>query len=257
MSGPYESIPNEGRPSFASPVLPELVADHETPPQHRASIIFLSYRFSQGGIGTQNRLLLHIENNYVRDLFADREIDEVKYLVHEMAGSYFLNPRLHPATAIPWEDDSPDTFVKTGQLVTNELAGLFERFRDRKSLSVFDSGLVPIAQSVIVMDADYLSRPGGRAGDSDSLKIKVSPYVRDPYASMFIGYGILKNSTNTREFDGIFHGLATEAVLRQLDQITLGQLLSNIALYESKHPEMANDMRISQVKTFCEGLIDG
>jgi hypothetical protein len=231
------------------------VAEHETTAQHLASLIFLSYRFSQGGIGTQNRMLLYIEENFHPDLMVGEQADEVKSLTHQTVGRYFLNQKLHPATAIPWEDDSPEAAVKTEVLVTNELAGLFERFTDREPIRSFTSDAAGIAQSVIVMDLDYLRRPGGRAGDSEDLKIVVSPYTRDPYDSLFIKHSVLGKGTNTAEYDAIFHMLATEPVLRQLDRYTLRQLQSVIDIYAAQHPDVAQDERIAHIKTLSMELL--
>lgn len=223
--------------------------------QHRADLIFLSYRFSQGGIGTQNRMLLYIEENFDSGIMGAGNLDQLNELTHRMVGRYFLNQKLHPATAIPWEDDSPEASIKTDQLVANELTGLFERFRDRKQIATFSSDVAGIAQSVIVMDADYLSRPGGRAGDSEALKIVVSPFLRDPYDSMFIKYSVLGTSTNTVEFDSIFRLLANNATMQQFDQYTLRQLQYVINTYTDQHPEGQPDERIAQVSAVCEGLL--
>jgi hypothetical protein len=220
-------------------------------PQHRANIIFLSYRLSQGGIGTQNRLLLGVEGNYLPDLFADEQLDEVKRLTWDMVGPFFLNQKLHPATAIPWEDDRPEAATKTDQLVTNELAGLFDRFADRDQMRTCSGDLAGIAQSIVAMDADYLNRPGGRAGDSAALKIVVSPYARDPFDSAFVRYSILGVSTNSVEFDSIFSQLASEYVIDELDPIARQQMESVINMYLQTHPELKDDQRILRVKALC------
>lgn len=226
-------------------------------PQDRANIIFLSYRLSQGGIGTQNRLLLCVEDNYLPDLFAEDQLDEVKRLAWGMIGPFFLNQKLHPATAIPWEDDRPEAAIKTDQLVTNELAGLFDRFADRDQIRTFTGDLAGIAQSVIAMDADYLNRPGGRGGDSADLKIVVSPYARDPYDSTFVKYSILGVSTNSVEFDGIFGQLASEHVINELDPIARQQMESVINMYLQTHPDLKDDQRILRVKSLCAEVRNG
>ena len=225
--------------------------------QHRANLIFLSYRFSQGGIGTQNRELLYIEENFHPDLMGGTQVEQVKTLTHKLVGRYFLDQHLHPATAIPWEDDSPEAAVKTERLVINELAGLFERFEDRTQIADFTSDIAGIGQSVIVMDTDYLRRPGGRAGDSEDLKIVVSPYSRDPHESLFIKHAVLGVSTKTVEFDDIFRQLATEEVIQQFDQYTLRQLLFVINTYTQHHPGAEQDERIGQLKAQCRELLHG
>lgn len=222
--------------------------------QHRANLIFLSYRFSQGGIGTQNRELLYIEENFHPDLMGSAQ---VKALTHKLVGRYFLDQHLHPATAIPWEDDSPEAAVKTERLVTNELAGLFERFEDRAQIADFTSDIAGIGQSVVVMDTDYLRRPGGRAGDSEDLKIVVSPYSRDPYESLFIKHAVLGVSTKTIEFDDIFRQLAAEEVMQQFDQYTLRQLLFVINTYTQHHPDVGQDKRIRRIEAQCKELLHG
>ncbi|MEK7599881.1 MAG: hypothetical protein AAB462_02510 [Patescibacteria group bacterium] len=246
MSAPYEAGFEAG---------PERVSI--ATPQHRANIIFLSYRLSQGGIGTQNRLLLCMEDNYLPELFADEQLDEVKRLAWDMIGPFFLNQKLHPATAIPWEDDSPEAAVKTDQLVTNELAGLFDRFDDRDQIRTFTGDLAGIAQSVIAMDADYLNRPSGRAGNSANLKIVVSPYARDPYDSIFVRYSILGVSTKSVEFDDMFSQLASEYVVKELDPIARKQMGSVLDMYLQTHPDLRGDQRILRVKSLCEEHQDG
>lgn len=220
----------------------------EVDPQHLASIIFLSYRFSQGGIGTQNRMLLYLEENFYPDIMVGDRADEVKALTHRIVGKYFLNQQLHPATAIPWEDDSPEALVKTDQIVTNEIDGLFGRFKDRQEIAAFDSDIAGIAQSVIVMDADYLARPGGRGGDSEKLKITVDPFARDPYDSWYVKYAVLGNSTNTREYDAIFSQLADEEVVRQFDIFTLKQLQFVLGTYVQNHDIEPQETRLTNLQ---------
>jgi hypothetical protein len=223
--------------------------------QHLANIIFLSYRFSQGGIGTQNRMLLYLEQQFYPDLMVGNRSEEVRQLTHRMVGKYFLNQQLHPATAIPWEDDSPEAAKKTDQLVVNELAGLFGRFEDRTEIASFTSDIAGIAQSVIVMDADYLSRPGGRGGSSEALKITVDPYPRDPYDSLYIKYAVLGKSTNIAEYDAIFEQLATDDVMTQFDRYTLGQLSFVANTYMTHHPDIANDEQLTRIRTATTGDI--
>ena len=245
---------SEGAPPLFGPEPDALAAEYGTTAQHLANLVFLSYRFSQGGIGTQNRMLLYVDEKFYPGFMED---ERVPGLTHKLVGRYFLDQRLHPATAIPWEDDSPEAAVKTPQLVTNELARLFERFKDREQIASFTSDLAGIAQSVIVMDTDYLSRPGGRAGDSENLKIVVSPYARDAYDSLFIKHSVLGKSTNTTEFDDIFSQLATEPIMRQFDQYTLRQLQYVIGVYTEQHPGTEHDERIMNVKTLCMELLHG
>jgi hypothetical protein len=221
--------------------------------KHLANLIFLSYRFSQGGIGTQNRMLLFIEENFYPDLMVGARAEEVRNLTHRIVGKYFLNQQLHPATAIPWEDDSPQATKKTDLLVVNELAGLFGRFKDRTEIASFTSDIAGIAQSVIVMDTDYLSRPGGRGGDSEALKITVDPYPRDPYDSLYIKHAVLGKSTNTAEYDVIFGQLAGDDVATQFDRYTLGQLGFITSTYIAHHPDTADDERLTRIQTLAAG----
>lgn len=220
----------------------------EVTAQHLASLIFLSYRFSQGGIGTQNRMLLYLEKHFHPNLMAGENSAEIRERTNRMVGRYFLNQQLHPATAIPWEDDSPEAARKTDRLVVNELSGLFGRFEDRGEIASFTDDIAGIAQSVIVMDADYLGRPRGRAGDSMALKIKVDPYPRDPYDSLYMKYAVLGRSTNTIEYDAIFGQLAQDDVIGQFDDHTRRQLQFVASVYETHHPEIAEDPRISRIR---------
>lgn len=234
---------------------PTMEPPYEATAQHLANIVFLSYRFSQGGIGAQNRMLLFLEENFYPDLMVGDRAKETHAIAHRMIGKYFLNQQLHPATAIPWEDDSPEAAIKTELLVTNELAGLFGRFKDREEIASFTSDVAGIAQSVIVMDADYLSRPGGRGGDSEKLKITVDPYPRDPYESLYIKHSVFGKSTNTIEYDAIFKDLASEGVVAQFDDHTLRQLQFVTSTYVDTHPGTASDERLQHLQTLSTELL--
>lgn len=225
--------------------------------QHLANIVFLSYRYSQGGIGTQNRMLLFLEKNFHPNLIVGNEQQEVHTLTHRMVGKYFLNPSLHPATAIPWEDESPESFRKSEQLVTNELAGLFGRFENRAEIASFSSDVVGIAQSVIVMDMDYLSRPGGRGGDSEKLMIRVDNYPRDPHDSLFIKHAILGKSTNTVEYDTIFGRIGSEDIIQQFDPYTLRQLQFVSDAYLETHQDAATVWAVQGLQGLCTELLNG
>lgn len=244
-------------PVTLTPELGRLALEETASSQHLANLIFLSYRFSQGGIGTQNRMLLYIEENFHPGLMSGERHEEVHQITHKTVGRYFLDQSLHPATAIPWEDDSPEASIKTELLVTNELAGLFERFTDRQQIAGFTSDLPGIAQSVIVMDTDYLKRPGGRAGDSKDMKIVVSPYRRDPYESLFIRHAVLGVSTNTVEFDAIFRNLSTMETMNDLDGYTIRQLIFVVDTYLDHHPDMTNNERIIGIRKWCAELLNG
>ncbi len=226
--------------------------------EHLARLVFLSYRYSQGGIGTQNRMLLYIENHYHPDLFGETALPTLKSRTSDMVSAFFLNEKTHPATAVPWENEFPGDFVKSRELVTNELAGLFDRFIHEDLARLYKYDPQSIAMSIITMDADYLTRIGGRAGNSIDLKIKVSlPYLRDPYDSMFIKHGVLGVSTQTIEFDDIFRHATAETTIRQLDTHTLTQLQKVIEIYISEHIEVGNDKRLQRIKQLCEGLLRG
>jgi hypothetical protein len=225
--------------------------------QHLANLVFLSYRYSQGGIGTQNRMLLFLEENFHPDLMVGDERQMVQDLAHRTVGRYFLNQSLHPATAIPWGDPAPESFRKSGQLVTNELAGLFGRFEDRTEIAAFSGDIDGIAQSVIVMDADYLSRPGGRGGSSEKLMTRVDGYARDPYDSLYIKHAILGKRTNTVEYDTIFNRIGSDDVIRQFDAYTLRQLQFVGDVYMETHQDAVDMEPIQQLQDLCRELLNG
>lgn len=225
--------------------------------QHLANVVFLSYRYSQGGIGTQNRMLLFLEENFHPDLMVGDSQQEVRTLTHRMVGRYFLNQSLHPATAIPWEDEFSGTFQKSEQLVTNELAGLFGRFEDRTEIATFSGDVVGIAQSVIVMDMDYLSRAGGRGGDSEKLMIRVDDYGRDPHDSLFIKHAVLGKGTNTVEYDTVFSRIGSEDTIRQFDPYTLRQLQFVGDTYLETHQDADVIGPVQQLQGLCAELLNG
>lgn len=227
------------------------------PLEELARLVFLSYRFSQGGVGTQNRMLLYVEKEFHPHLFSEPGVERIRRLAQEMIGPFFLNQTTHPATAIPWEDDSPEASIKTPLIVENELTGLFDRFQDRKQINGFTDSLDGIAESVITMDHDYLTRPNGRAGDSKALKIKVSPYHRDPYDSMFIKHALLGEPTRSVEFDDIFSRIGDDEILQGLDENTCFLLLQVINIYLENHPERPTQDRIMRTKNIIQETLNG
>jgi hypothetical protein len=247
------------QPGETAPITlpPESATTEAVTTQHLANIVFLSYRYSQGGIGTQNRLLSYMEDRYHGDFMTDERAAEVHELAKTMIGPYFLNQALHPAIAIPWDDDSPEAAKKTDTTVSNELIGLFERFNDENYMSHFSHDPASIAASIIIMDADYLQRPGGRAGDSIPLKIVVDPYKRDPYDSLFIKYGVLGKDSNSLEFNALFAVVSLESTIQQLDAYTVATLLKVINHYVDRHPDSAHDPRITDIRVLCERLQNG
>ena len=222
--------------------------------KYLAHLIFLSYRFSQGGIGTQNRILLHLEENYFPELM--RGDSAVRELTHRSVAKYFLDQRLHPATAIPWEEESWENFVKTEQLVTNELTGLFERFRYRDSLRSFSSDLVGIAKSVVLMDADYLRRSAGRASGSIDLKTTVGLYRRDPYSSFFVSHSLLDLRTGSTEYDHIFNSLSSKTIIEQFDCVDLRHLKFVLNVYANHHPEVGQNERFCSINELSAELLN-
>lgn len=203
-------------------------------------LVFLSYRFSQGGIGLQNRMLSYIRDNSHPYLFETATITEVHPRTHAMIKPFFLNDSSHPQTAIPWDYEGND-FVKNDELVDNELIGLFERIVDDDLMKEFEPTPRAIAIGIIAMDADYLSRPNGRSGDSDAMKVRVAPYKRDPYASMFLKYGVLGASTGAAEFDDMFRAASSLETVHSFDKLTLFQLMTILHVYCRYHDSDETD----------------
>lgn len=222
-----------------------------------ARLIFLSYRYSQGGIGTQNRMLLYIEDQYFPEMFTPQISPKVQKGAKTLVGSFFLNEAAHPATAVPWEEPFPGTFAKTPVLVENEVNGLFERFAERNGMESFGFSPADIAASLITMDYDYLTRLGGRAGTDPVLKVKVADYHRDPYDSLFLKHGALKVSTRTKEFDEIFAVASSDSTVQELDELTSLLLLWVLDIYMGHHPETRDLEQLTRLKTACETKLNG
>ena len=85
------------------------------------------------------------------------------------------------------------------------------------------------------MDADYASRPGGRAGSSDWMKVRTGPYKRDPYGSVFIDNAVLGSTTRSDYFDKMFAEVGKLELLASHDKETLFQLLNLIQVYMRYH----------------------
>jgi hypothetical protein len=202
-------------------------------------------------------MLLYIKNHFHPDLIDGDNDAAISDGAEKLIEPYFLSDKLHPATAIPWDDPEPLAFRKHKQLVVNELSGLFGRFRDKTDIEPFSDNPIGLAESVIVMDMDYLTRPGGRGGDNNSLMVRVSPYTRDAHASLFIKYGIIGDSTGTREFDSIFSAIASDEVIRELDRPAIRQLQTVIAIYVAHHPEMITHERLMHINSLIKELNDG
>lgn len=211
-------------------------ADDDRRARHYARLVFLSYRYSQGGIGTQNRMLRFVEERFHPDLMRGPLSDKVRDLAHAAVSAVFLKETAHPATAVPWEHPKPEAFRKTSELVTNELADLFRRFTDPSYMTLFSSDPPAVAESVLVMDADYLQRVEGRASSSEPLLVRVGAYAHDPWDSVFVRHAVLRRTTRTREFDDLFGRLCTPDVLHHLDRHGVQVLHFVLNCYRDRHP---------------------
>jgi hypothetical protein len=218
-----------------------------------ANLIFLSYRYSQGGIGAQNRILLFLEERFHPTLLSVDEVhsEEVRALTRKMVGGYFLNETSHPATAVPWDHASPAEFRKSALLVENELADLFGRFQDRRRIRHFSADPVGLAQSLLLMDADYLRRDDGRAGSSEALRTRVGAYSRDPYDSVFLRHGILAVSTKTPEYDYLFSAISQPVVLQHLDGSARRDLGLVLEVFQKRHLRL-RDRRLLRLAHYLE-----
>ncbi|WP_354699937.1 hypothetical protein DSM112329_00195 [Paraconexibacter sp. AEG42_29] len=185
----------------------------------RAGLIFLSYRFSQGAIGTQNRLLLLLEERWAPTLFAREDLPAVRREVRRRVGSYFLNDRLHPAIALPWTNGKAGPASKTEAVVTNELAALFRRFEHREELVPASPDPVALAGSIVFMDDGYLRRSQGRNSNSIELRIIRESRASDPWHSVFVAHALLDRPTGSREYDLLFGLLGSEEVLEALPTV--------------------------------------
>lgn len=226
-------------------------------PQHLAFLVFLSYRHSQGGIGTQNRILQYIEANDHPMMFSGPNYSQLKIIARKMVGAYFLNPKTHPATPYAWEGDELEASLKTEKVVDAEVQDVFGRFEDRSHFATFESDPVSIAGSIIVMDGDYVSRSGGRGSGSKDLKIKVIDFPRDAYESQFIKYGILGAPTGASEYDDMFKAISSEVVIQQLDMFSLRELQKITDIYVKAHPEVEDDVRLMRLMLLCKELLSG
>lgn len=222
-----------------------------------ATIIFLSYRFSQGGIGTQNRLLLYLEKHFHPELIRGPQTEQVHEATHRLVSRYFLDQQLHPSIAIPWDIEFPGPALKTELLVDNELLDLFGRFVNREVDDEFAYDPVSIGQSILTMDADYLRRPGGRGGASKQLNVVVDPFPRDPYDSFYLRHAVLGVSTNTVEYDAVFAAIDPHAILPAMNRHGLRRLHQVIRIYLDHHPTHPARQPLSDLQYDCEERLHG
>ena len=227
--------------------------DDERRARHQAKLIMLSYRYSQGGIGTQNRMLRFIEEHFHPDLFRGPLLPRTRELTREAVAAVFLNEAAHPATAVPWDHPSPGVFRKSQELVVNELADLFGRFANPTSTAGYGTAPAALCESILVMDADYLRRAGGRAGSNDTLLVRVGPYRRDPWESVFVRHCVLRRTTRTSEFDELFSRLAAPTVLQRLDRDGAQMLRFVIEVYRQRHPDL-QDRRLANLDELARAL---
>jgi len=183
----------------------------------RAALIFLSYRFSQGAVGAQTRLLLLLERRWAPNLFAPDELSAVRRAVRRLVGGYFLDDRLHPAAALPWTNGAAGAAAKSEAVVTNELAGLFRRFEHREELTPFSDDPTALAASLIHMDDGYLARHQGRDSGDVRLRVERRAHTGDPWHSVYAAHALLGRSTGRTEYDDLFGLLGDDRILTGLD----------------------------------------
>lgn len=225
----------------------------EAEARHHARLITLSYRYSQGGIGTQNRMLRFIQERFHPALMRGPGLARTRELTHRAVAAVFLSEGAHPATAVPWDHPDPAAFRKSDALVVNELADLFARFEDPASTAAYSPDPVALCESVLVMDADYLRRPGGRAGSDDRLLVRVGAYRRDPWDSVYVRHAVLRQTTRTDEFDALFAALGIEETLRRLDTHGARVLRFVLERFIAHHP-LEDDRRLLALARLAEEL---
>jgi hypothetical protein len=206
----------------------------------RAALIFLSYRFSQGAVGAQNRLLLLLEERWAPALFDRDGLPAVRRAVRRIVGNYFLDDRLHPAAALPWTNGATGAAAKSEAVVTNELAGLFRRFEHREELAPFSSDPVALAASLIFMDDGYLQRPRGRDTGDTHLRVARRAATPDPWHSVFAAYALLGRPTGRGEYDSLFGLLRDNRVLAGLgpsDRRALRRVVDRFSHHSDLKPD--------------------
>ena len=183
----------------------------------RAALIFLSYRFSQGAVGSQNRLLLLLEERWAPALFDHNHLPAVRRAVRRIVGDYFLDDRLHPAAAFPWTNGATGAAAKSDAVVTNELAGLFRRFEHREELASFSprSGRPrrePHLHGRRLPAAAKRPRHRRRAPAGRPP----APATPDPWRSGFAAHALLGRPTGRAEYDALFGLLGDDRILAGL-----------------------------------------
>ena len=208
----------------------------------RAALIFLSYRFSQGAVGAQNRLLLLLEERWAPALFDHNDLPAVRRVVRRIVGNYFLDDQLHPAAALPWTNGATGAAAKSDAVVTNELAGLFRRFEHREELASFSPDPVALAASLIFMDDGYLQRSSGRDTGDVHLRIARRAATPDPWHSVFAAHALLGRPTGRAEYDALFGLLGDDRVLAGLGPSDRNALRRVIDRF-SHHSDLNTDER--------------
>lgn len=223
-------------------------------PEHLARLVFLSYRYSQGGIGIQSRLLLHIRDQYQPGMFEEPLVQEVKQTTRKLVTAYFMNHTAHPPLPYTWEDTLPDNGERSPANAFDDVEGVFERVLGATDDEVYAHDILSITRGLVSMDLSYLSRKNGRADVNDKPSNDTKAYPKDPFESQFISYSILGRSAMSPEYNQVFSQVGADSTIQQLDEQTWYELQQILAIYTREHPTMLPNERLNSLKDLLNNL---
>jgi hypothetical protein len=178
---------------------------HSADSDEVARLLFLSYRYSQGGLGLQLRLLSYMRTAHYPALLEACLRPEVQRNTRRLVGAYFSSAASHPACPMPWDEPLLDEPRWLATIVSEEMERLFAILCAPDPFAGWSHEPSCLAASIISMDLSYLQRVRGRAqGCPRSMTALRAPYRGNPFQSVFIEYAGFARGTGHRWFDALF-----------------------------------------------------
>ena len=218
-------------------------------PEHLARLVFLSYRYSQGGIGVQSRLLLHVQDEHHPDMFQEPLIHDVKRHTHKLVGAFFMNQVVHPPLPYTWDHSPAEDGERSQANAYDDVEGVFEKVLASTEDEEYAHDISSITRALVTMDLSYLLRMNGRADVNDAPSKDRESYPKDPFESQFISYAILGKSTTTPEYDLLFEQVGNLANIEQLDDHTQIEIEQILAVYLREHAEPVNSQKLEDIQS--------
>lgn len=237
----HEFSPQEGKEEDGG-------KEHEALTAQKAEkLLFLSYRFSQGGAYLQSYLFrwLHLANPgwkidaEMQEHTANQFGDHIKKFLGKGSYEHETSPRFHSAI-----DTSEVQSSAQGELI--DMRDFFNGSRTGDEgipLKTKEELITAIARAVISKDSIYLDKVEGRPRSHEGERMSAAT---DPFLSHFVYYGLQGHSTGMKEYDELFVEIAA-CVRENIKNGTwtsesYPELFDVIRIYNEKHADKKVDM---------------